>query len=98
MDFNVTNEENKINEEVKFNADGAQASANANPANANSASSALPTKVSIWTKLKDFLLQDVSKMELELTPRQQKFFDFWEQDVTVDKVYNFLFKEIKFRK
>lgn len=98
MDFNVTNEENKINEEVKFNADGAQASANANPANANNASSALPTKVSIWTKLKDFLLQDVSKMELELTPRQQKFFDFWEQDVTVDKVYNFLFKEIKFRK
>ena len=68
-----------------------------NTLNAQNVGSELPAKVSVWTKLKDFLFQDVEKMELVLTPRQQKFFDFWTQDVTVDKVYNFLFQEIKFK-
>jgi len=57
----------------------------------------IPTKVSVWTKLKGFLLQDVSEMKLELTPGEKKFVDFWTQEVTVDKVYDFLFQEIKFK-
>lgn len=68
--------------------------------NANMAGNAgneLPAKVSIWTKIKDFLFQDVENMELVLTPREQKFIDFWTQEVTIDKAYNFLFQEIKFK-
>lgn len=58
---------------------------------------AAPAKVSVWTKLKSFLLQDVSEIKLELTPGEKRFVDFWTQDVTVDKVYNFLFQEVKFK-
>jgi len=57
----------------------------------------LPAKVSVWTKIKDFLFQDVRSMKLELTPREKKFVDFWTQEVTIDKAYNFLFQEIKFK-
>lgn len=59
----------------------------------------LPAKVSVWTKIKDFLLQDASKIkiELKLTPGEQKFIDFWTQEVTIDKAYKFLFQEIKFK-
>ena len=80
-------EENKINEQVKMENNG-------NAVN----NSALPAKVSIWTKFKDFLFQDVDEMQLILTPREKKFVDFWCQDVTLDKVYNFMFKEIKLTK
>lgn len=59
--------------------------------------SKLPAKVSIWTKFKDFLLQDVETMELELSPAEKRFVDFWTQEVTIDKAYNFLFQEIKFK-
>ncbi len=56
----------------------------------------LPTEVSIWTKIRNFLFQD---MELELTPKQEKVFqevhDFWHQEITGEKVKNFLFKEIE---
>ena len=31
----------------------------------------LPTEVSLWTKIRNFLFQD---MELELTPKQEKVF------------------------
>ncbi len=56
----------------------------------------LPTEVSLWTKIRNFLFQD---MELELTPKQEKVFqevhDFWHQEITGEKVKNFLFKEIE---
>lgn len=61
------------------------------------AATGVPAKVSIWTKLKDFLLQDIEKMELVLTPGEKKFVDFWTQEVTIDKAYNFLFQEVKFK-
>lgn len=59
--------------------------------------SKLPAKVSVWTRFKDFLLQDVETMQLELTPSEKKFVDFWTQEVTIDKAYDFLFQEIKIK-
>ena len=59
----------------------------------------LPTKVSMWTKIKNFFLQDI---KVELTPKQQKVEDeineFLHQEVTWKKVKNFLFQEVKFKK
>ena len=56
----------------------------------------LPTEVSVWTKIRNFLFQD---MTLELTPKQEKVFqevhDFWTQEITGQKVHDFLFYEIK---
>ena len=55
----------------------------------------LPTEVSVWTKIRNFLFQD---MTLELTPKQEKVFqevhDFWTQEITGQKVHDFLFYEI----
>ena len=55
----------------------------------------LPTEVSLWTKIRNFLFQD---MTLELTPKQEKVFqevhDFWTQEITGQKVHDFLFYEI----
>ncbi len=51
----------------------------------------LPAQISIWTKVKNFLFQDLT---VTLTPKQEKVFqevhDFWHQDV-----HDFLFQEIK---
>ena len=59
----------------------------------------LPTKVSMWTKIKNFFLQDI---KVELTPKQQKveveINEFLHQEVTLKKVKNFLFQEVKFKK
>ena len=59
----------------------------------------LPTKVSIWTKIKNFLCQEI---KVELTPKQQKVEDeineFLHQEVTWGKVHDFLFQEITFGK
>ena len=59
----------------------------------------LPTKVSIWTKIKNFLCQDI---KVELTPKQQKVEDeineFLHQEITWGKVKDFLFQEVKFKK
>ena len=56
----------------------------------------LPTEVSIWTKIKNFLCQDIT---VTLTPKQEKVFqevhDFWHQEITGQKVHDFLFQEIK---
>ena len=60
-----------------------------------SATTSTPTKISVWTKIKDFLLQDIT--DVRLTEREQRFVNFWTQEVTIDKVYNFLFQEIKFK-
>ena len=59
----------------------------------------LPTKVSIWTKIKNFFCQDI---KVELTPKQQKVEDeineFLHQEITWGKVKKFLFQEVKFKK
>ena len=59
----------------------------------------LPTKVSIWTKIKNFFCQDI---KVELTPKQQKVEDeineFLHQEITWEKVHNFLFQEVTFGK
>ncbi len=55
----------------------------------------LPTEVSVWTKIRNFLCQDI---KLELTPKQEKVFqevhDFWTQEITGQNVHDFLFYEI----
>jgi len=63
--------------------------------NVNASEKALPTKVGPWTKVKNFLFQEV---KIEMTPKQEKVLtevrDFWCQDVTKEKVHNILFHEI----
>ena len=55
----------------------------------------LPAKVSVWTKVKKFLCQDIT---VELTPKQEKVFkevhDFWHQEITGADVKDFLFQEV----
>ena len=55
----------------------------------------LPTEISVWTKIRNFLCQDI---KLELTPKQEKVFqevhDFWTQEITGQSVHDFLFYEI----
>ena len=55
----------------------------------------LPTEVSLWTKIRNFLCQDIT---LELTPKQEKVFqevhDFWHQEITGQDVHDFLFYDI----
>ena len=65
----------------------------------------LPTKVSPWGKVKDFLLQEVdltAPVVLELTPREEKVLsdlhDFLFQEITWSDVHDFLFQEITFGK
>ena len=51
----------------------------------------VPTKVSTWTKIRNFLFQEIT---VTMTPKQQKVLqevhDFWHQDAK-----DFLFQEIK---
>ena len=55
----------------------------------------LPAKVSVWTKVKKFLCQEIT---VELTPKQEKVFkevhDFWHQEITGQDVKNVLMHEI----
>jgi hypothetical protein len=60
----------------------------------------LPSEVSVWTKVKNFLLQDVNRdVVIEMTPKQEKVLrevhDFWCQEVNFGKIKDFLFQEIK---
>ena len=59
------------------------------------AGQALPTKVSVWTKLKKFLCQEIT---VELTPKQEKVFkevhDFWHQEITGQDVKDVLTHEV----
>ena len=59
-------------------------------------SEVLPTKVSAWSKVKNFLFQEV---KVDLTPRQEKIFqevhDFWHQDVTWKSFKDFWMQEIE---
>ena len=65
----------------------------------------LPTKQGFWTKFKNFWLQEIDwnkEIKVELTPYQQKVEDeineFLHQDITWEKVHDFLFQEISFGK
>lgn len=64
---------------------------------ANQFDTAVPTKVSMWTKIKNFLFQDIT---VELTPRQEATFrainDFWHQEIDEEEVHSFLFQKMQF--
>lgn len=65
----------------------------------------LPVKQGFWSKFKAFWLQEIDwhkEIKVELTPYQQKVEDeineFLHQEITWEKVHDFLFQEIKFGK
>mgnify|MGYP000754396366 CR=1 FL=1 len=73
-----------------------------NPINENNVitnqfDSAVPSKISTWTKIKNFLFQEI---KVELTPKQEATFrainDFWHQEITDEQIHSFLFQEVKF--
>ncbi len=59
----------------------------------------LPANPSVWTKVKNFLFQEI---KVELTPKQQEFEnrmnEVLNQEVTFKKLHDFLFQEVKFGK
>ena len=65
----------------------------------------LPVKVGFWQKFKAFWLQEIDwnkEIRVELTPGQQKVEDeinaFLHQEITWEKVHDFLFQEVTFGK
>lgn len=65
----------------------------------------LPVKVGFWQKFKAFWLQEIDwnkEIKIELTPKQQKIEneinEFLHQEITWEKVHDFLFQEISFGK
>jgi len=70
--------------------------------NAGTSGSNLPGVVSVWSKVRAFLFQEIDldkEIKLELTPKQEKVFqevrDFWCQEITGQKIKDFLFQEIE---
>lgn len=63
---------------------------------ANNVAKNLPSEVSKWTKIRNFLFQEIT---VTMTPKQEKVLqevhDFWHQELTGQKVHDFLFQEIK---
>ncbi len=63
-------------------------------------SAGLPSEVSLWSKIRNFLFKEIeiTDVEVTLTPKQEKVFkevhDFWNQEITGQKVHDFLFYEI----
>ena len=63
--------------------------------------SGLPSEVSIWSKIRSFLFKEIeiTDVELSLTPKQEKVFqevhDFWNQEITAQKVKDYLFQPIE---
>ena len=59
----------------------------------------LPVERGFWSSFKAFWLQDVN---VELTPKQQKveteINEFLYQDITWQKIHDFLFQEVHFGK
>lgn len=57
----------------------------------------VPAEISTWTKIKNFLFQEV---RVELTPRQAEVFNsinsFWHQEITDEQANAFLFQKMKF--
>ena len=73
--------------------------------NAGTIKSELPAKQGFWQKFKAFWLQEIDwnkEIKVELTPRQQEIEDnineFLHQEVTWEKVHDFLFQEVKLGK
>ena len=62
------------------------------------ANAELPAKIGIWPKVKAFLFQEI---KVELTSTQQKLEDeindFLHQDITWERVRNFLFQKVSFK-
>lgn len=65
----------------------------------------LPAKVGFWQKFKAFWLQEIDwnkEIKVVLTPKQQKIEDdinaFLHQEITWEKVHDFLFQEVTFGK
>lgn len=65
----------------------------------------LPTKYGFWQKFKAFWLQEIdwnTEIKVELTPKQQKIEneinEFLHQEITWEKVHDFLFQEVSFGK
>ena len=63
----------------------------------------LPTKTGFWSKFKAFWLQEIDwnkEIKVVLTPYEQKIEDeineFLHQEITWEKVHDFLFQEISF--
>ena len=87
----------KIMGEYQINSEGENG--NIENKGVENVNSALPTKVSFWTKIKNFLFQDIN---VELTPYQQKIEDeineFLHQEVTWQGFKNFLFQDVTFGK
>lgn len=102
-----------INEEVKvsgvfggvgFEQDNQQAQGGVFKTVSNNGENLL-AKVSVWSKVKDFLFQEIDwnkEIKVELTPHQQKIEneinEFLHQEITWQKVHDFLFQEITFGK
>ena len=63
----------------------------------NQFDASVPAKVSMWSKVKGFLFQEV---RVELTPRQEATFkainDFWHQEIDETQAKGFLFQKIQF--
>lgn len=65
----------------------------------------LPAKQGFWSKFKAICFQEVDLkkevLKVELTPAQQKVEDeingFLNQEVTFEKIHNFLFQEVKLK-
>lgn len=64
----------------------------------------LPAKVGFWNKFKSFWSRDIEwnkQIKIQLTPAQQKIEDeindFLHQDITWEKVRNFLFQNLSFK-
>ena len=63
----------------------------------NQFDASVPSKISTWTKIKNFLFQDIT---VELTPRQEATFkainDFWHQEIDETQAKSFLFQKYNF--
>ncbi len=63
----------------------------------NQFDASVPTKINTWTKIKNFLFQDI---KVELTPRQEATFkainDFWHQEISDEEGVNFIFQKMNF--
>ena len=53
----------------------------------NQFDTAVPTKISTWTKIKNFLFQEATFKAIN---------DFWHQEIDEDQVHAFLFQKVQF--
>ncbi|MBR6033360.1 MAG: hypothetical protein IKP28_01205 [Clostridia bacterium] len=89
-------EQNNEGIEYEVNVNGGVANGTANN---GTVGAGLPQQVSVWSKIKSFLLQDVNRdIVVTMTPHQEKVLrevhDFWFQEINFGKVKDFLFQDI----